>query len=325
MQARNLVFAGLIALGLLVLSINFALAPRAWRSFEIILPEEVSVYPGEEVEVKGGILNTGMWWLHWFNLSLSGLPADFEYKIEPSYWEHLRILREWNPEKGVYRVPENFSIKIKVPENATGLYLVNVTGQEFMSWKKVSNSSFFILRILPLTNFTITNISIPEEVTEFEPFNISMRVNNLGPTFGRINISVELPADWNISEKFVSLALNASQSKELVFTITPTNTSGEIKIRAEYPYKKEIIKIEKVGPYLIPSPAAPGIIEFPEVKIPTGFQAFVESVKALPNYVKGIIIVLIVIIVYNILSIVQARRKRKKPEEMKKKKGEAEV
>lgn len=324
MQARKLVFVGLITLALLLLSTNFAVAPRPWRGFVIILPEEVSVYPGEEVEVKGGILNIGMWWLHWFNLSLEGLPNDFEYQVEPNYFEHLRILREWNPEKGVYRVPENFSIRIKVPENATGLYLVRITGQEHMSWKKISNSSSFILRVLPLTNFTITNISIPEEVKEFEPFNISMLVNNLGPTFGRINISVELPADWNISEKFVSLALNANESKELIFTITPSNTSGEIKVKAEYPYRQEIIKIEKVGPYLIPSPAVEKI-EIPKPKLPTGFQAFVESIKALPDYVKGIIIVLIVIIVYNILSIIQTRRKKKKPEEMKKekKKGEA--
>ncbi len=310
---------------LLIALAKLSIAPLAYRSFEIILPEEVSVYPGEEVEIKGGILNTGMYSLHWFNLTLTGLPENFEYEINPNYWEHLMILRDWNPKVGVYRVPHNFTLKIKVPKGASGLFLINVTGQEFLSWRKVSNSSLMILKVLPEANFTLTNISIPEEVKEFEPFNISMVVNNIGETRGDINISFELPAEWNISEKSVLVTLNPNESRELTFEIIPSNTSGEIKILAQYPYRREVIKIEKVGPYLIPKPRE--IEELPEFKLPTGFWALVESIKTLPDYIKGVIIILIIIIVYNILSIVKARREKKKPEEMKKekKKGEAEI
>ncbi len=304
------------------LLINFGISPLAFRSFEIILPEEVAVYPGEEVEIRGGILNTGLYSLHWFNLTLLGLPEDFEYSIQPNYWEHLMILREWNPKIGIYRVPENFTIRIKVPSNVSGLFLINVTGQEHLSWKKVSNSSFTILRVLPLANFTITNISIPEEVKEYEQFNVSMIVTNIGETSGMVNVSIEVPSGWNVSKKSEMISLGPNESKELVFEILPTNTSGEIKIVAEYPYRREIIKLEKVGPYLIPKPRE--IVELPEFRI-TGLQLLIESIKALPAYVKGIAIILVIIIVYNIFSIIKARKEKKRPEEMKKKKGEAEI
>ena len=77
---------------------------RTFYSFEIILPEEVEAVPGEQITVDGKILVTGIYWLHNFNLEASGI--SYDYEITPEWWEHVRILRSWNSDIGVFREPD---------------------------------------------------------------------------------------------------------------------------------------------------------------------------------------------------------------------------
>jgi len=310
----------LIILAISVLLSSFAISPRPFRAFEIIVPEEVLAYPNETITIEGGILNQGTWWCHNFNLTLYNLPENYEYEFDPSWWEHLRTLREWNPEQGVYRVPEKFTLTIKVPEDASGIHRVNITGQEFVSWRKVSNSTEFILKIITFPEFTITEIDIPEEVTEFEPFDMSFSVNNVGEGVGKIDITIEIPEDWNVSEKLKELTVEPNTSEVVELTITPSEASGEILIYAEYPYRELILNITKVGPYLIPTPVGEPI-EIPEV--PTGFAAILEFLKELSPLVIGIGIVLLLIIAWSAWGIYKSYGTRRKPEEMKKKQTES--
>jgi len=303
-----------------ILLSSFAISPRPYRAFEIIVPEEVLAYPNETVTIEGGVLNKGIWLLHDFHLTLSDLPEDYEYEFSPGWWEHLMTIREWTPERGVYRVPVNFTLTIKVPEDAYGIHRVNITGQEFMSWRKVSNSTEFILKVITFPDFTITNLIVPEEVTEFEPFDMSFSVNNIGEGLGKIDISIELPEDWDISEKSKSLTLEPDTSESVELTITPTNTSGEILIYAEYPFKELILNITKVGPYLIPTPVG---VPVEEPEVPTGFAALLEFLKELSPLVIGIAIVLLLIIAWSAWGIYKSYGTRREPEEMKKKQVES--
>jgi hypothetical protein len=286
---------------------------KPWRVFVIQVPGEVSGSPGETVTINAGILNKGMWWLHNFNLSLSGLPAGYEYTFNPQHWDDLPILRAWDPVNGLYIVPSNFTLTIKIPENAVGSQLVTITGQEFMSWKQFSNSTQFILKALSIPSFELTDIVIPETVKEGQPFNITMRAKNSGSTSGKIDVTVKMPADWNVTEKTKSLIINASSSSPVVFTITPTNTSGQVTIYAEYPYKATVVNITKVGPVLMPVRE-----EVPSgVTLPT-FGRVTDVLRGVSPVVIGVIVVLVIIILWNVWSIYRDYKTRKKPEEMKK-------
>jgi len=314
----RLKIASLILLTLIfTLSFTYLVtAPTPFRGISITVPDEVSGFPGETVTIDGEILNFGQWWLHDFNLTLSGLPENYDYSTNPEHWEHLRIIREWNPEKGVYKAPEKFTLTIKIPEDAVGVHLVNITGQEFVSWKKFSNSTQFILRVTSLAEFSIGDIIVPETVTEFEPFNISMNVKNEGTNVGRIDVTVEVPEDWSVDEKTKTLIIEGGESSPAEFMITPTNTSGEITVFAEYPHRETVLNITKIGPYLVPLPAVA-----PPTALPSGLAALIESIKDLGPIVIGIILVLVVIIAWNIWSIYKGYSSRKKPEKMKKKQG----
>lgn len=309
----------LIVLTFTLFFVHYSISKRPWRGFIFTdVPEEIVAYPGETVEIEGGMLNIGWWWMHNFNLTLTGLPEDYEYNITPQYFEHLRILREWNPIQGLYRIPENFTLSIKIPEEGFGLHLVNITGQEFFSWRKVGNSTHFLLRVISFPNFTISDIVVPEIVTEYEPFNISFTVENRGVGSGEINISIEVPEDWDISERSKLIVLGPNSSTPVDIIITPTNTSGSINLFADYLQRENIINITKIGPHLIPMP-----IELPPEEIaPTGFAALIEFVLSLGPIVIGIGLILLVIIIWNVWSIYKGYKEKKRPEEMKKKQAE---
>jgi hypothetical protein len=256
--------------------------------------------------------------LHDFNLTASGLPENYVVTFSPSWFEHVRILREWNPEKGLYLVPEKFTMSIKVPENATGIFTVKVTGQEFMSWKKVSNSTSFIFRVTSPPKLSISDIVVPENVTEFKPFNITFEVKNEGLIDQFTNVSVIVPPDWVVEPVAKEMTIKPNASESVIFTITPTNTSGEISVLVLYPYKAQILNITKAGPMLIPkAPVA--------VAVPTGLAAWFDSLlkqlKALPLWIIIVAVVFLIIIAWNLYKILKGykfRIVRKKPEEMKK-------
>jgi len=310
----------LLALTFTLFFVHYSTSKRPYRGFVFTdIPEEIVANPGDTVEINGGMLNIGWWWFHNFNLTLTGLPEDYEYNITPQYFEHMRILREWNPIDGLYRVPEKFTLTIKVPENGFGLHLLNLTGQEFFSWRRTGNSTYILLKVISLPEFTISDIVIPETVTEYEPFNISFTVENKGVGWGEIEITVEAPEDWDVSERTKTIALSPNTSIPVDITITPTNTSGSINLFADYWQRENIINITKMGPYLVPVP-----FEVAEEAPPTGFAAFAEFVSSLGPIVIGIGLILIVIIIWNVWSIYKGHKEKKKPEEMKKEQVETE-
>jgi hypothetical protein len=304
----------IILFAALILSLSeFVQAPRPFRGFVITLPEMVEAEPGQTITINGSVLNIGQWWLHDFNISLKGLPEGCEVKVIPERFEHLKIIREWNPEQGLYRVPEKFLIEIKIPENATGAFLINVTGKEWTSWKKVENPTMFILKISSPPKLSISDIVVPEEVKENEPFNISFEVKNEGLVDQQVSLKVVAPEDWKVEPVEQNLSVKANSSELLIFTLTPTNTSGEISVFLQYPYKTQILNLTKAGPYIIPS-----VAEMPKVEIPTALASLVSFFKSNP-IIAIITIILLLIIFWNVYQIVKGMRIkkiRKKPEEI---------
>jgi len=148
MKMKSKIFLSISFLVSLVILTAFVQAPKPFRAFIIgLLPQEINATPGDFVTVNGTILNLGWYWLHDFNISVTGLPDNYNVTVTPQWFEHVRILREWNPQQGVYLVPEKFWVHIDVPKNSSGVYLVNVTGKEWMTWRRLENSSIFILKI----------------------------------------------------------------------------------------------------------------------------------------------------------------------------------
>lgn len=321
MKSRMLITLACVSILLLTFTqVSVSYAPKLWRSFRIELPTEVTASPGETITINGSIYNTGLWWLHDFNITLPGF--DYEYFVVPGHFDNVRIIRGWDSDRGVYILPETFNMTIKIPEDAAGAKLVTVTGQEFQSWKKVSNTTGFVIKISPLpTKFSISDLVIPENVTEYKPFDISFTVNNEGSAAGTITISVNASEDWNISQKTTTLSIDANSSKNVVLTITPTNSSGIISVFAEYPYEQTIIHLTKVGSLLIPMP--PGA-----TTTTTAYKPILPSYVVLPyigtiplnriTLLIVIIVILILVILWRLLSMYSFKFKRGKPEEMKK-------
>jgi hypothetical protein len=314
---------------------HLAASNGPWRKFAIILPEEVAVNPGDIAIIDGGVQNNGIWWLHDFNITVSGLPEGYTYDITPQHWDDLRILWEWNSDVGVYREPEKFKLTINVPANAYGLHLVTLKGQEFYSFYQQANESYFVLKVKTQANFTLSDIVVPEIVVTGKPFNISLNAINLGPGTGSIKLTVDIPEGWNVDEKTKTVEVESNKSKSVIFTITPTNKSGQISVLAEYPFQAAILNITKVGPTLIPqtegvttaitttttptttitTPTTPTTI-IPAVATtttapPEGWTADVTAfivkaynrIAAIPWWILAIAIILIIIIVWNLYSI----------------------
>src|SRR3990170_5142660 len=302
MKFRILAVASIIVLAFTAFFTQYSISqtPRPWRSFIFTdVPAEINAAPGETVTIKGGVLNNGWYWLGDFRLSLSGLPDGYNYTITPNYLEDLMILREWNPQQGVYRVPQNFTLSIKVPNEGFGVHILNMTGQESRSWYKFSNSTVILLKVSSTPKFTLSDIVIPETVAQYKPFNLTFTVNNEGEGSGTLNIAIDAPQDWDVSARNLVVSLDPGASQPVVVTVTPTNTSGNLNILAGYPYKETIVNITQVGPYLTPSP-----VEMPSEGVPSsGFAAVVEFVKGLGPIVFGIGVILLIIIIWNILGI----------------------
>lgn len=328
MKTKNILFfalavATLVTFSLVVSSVApytvTPFSPTPFRAFVINLPEQVDVQPGQMITVNGSILNIGLYWEHNFNLTASGLTSDFNVSIEPNFWENLMTIRAWDPVNGVYKVPVPFNITISVPQDATGAYAVNITGQEHQSWKMITNSSVFILRvggnataITPVSTagiISVTNIIVPESVKEFVPFNVSFNLVNSGGENQTVNVSLTAPADWTITAP-QSLEVPAKGLVPVVFSAIPTSTAGNLAIVLNYPYEATVINVTQAGPYLVP---------VTNETAPSGFSttALVSFVQQ--NTVLTIIIaVVVLILIWYFASTYQFYTKRKKPEEMKK-------
>jgi uncharacterized membrane protein len=302
----------------------FAAAPLKIYDFELVLPPVIEGRPGETVVVEGGIINRGMFWLHKFTLTLSNLP--YPYEIIPDYFEHVRILRAWDSVKGTHRVPINFTIKIYLPQDATGIYLVNLTGQEHRSWRKVAKSSTFILRVLTnvtiTPNVTVSDLTLPEIVRAGEPFNLSFWVTNLEPVKIDANLSVEVPKNWEIDERTKTISLEPNTSEELKFKITPSETSGNVVVYLEYPYGVMLFNLTKYGPFLVP------VTEVPEIPVEVEkplLERIIEGAKRISPVIWAVIGLITLIVVWNILKIYKFYTGRRKPERVKKEVEEPET
>jgi hypothetical protein len=281
-----------------------------------IQPDLIEAMAGDSVTVNGSIFNFGMYWISDLNLTAKGLPDDYKIEIVPQHFDQLKIIREWNPVQGLYRVSETFLIKIQVPANAAGVFAVNVTGQEYQSWKKLSNSTSFILRITSTPKISISDIEVPEKVVEFQSFNISFIVNNEGATDQSVTLTIDAPQDWNVTPDVLTSTVKTNSSGNFQFGITPTNTSGEISAVLEYPFKQIIVNMTKRGPYLIPTAS-----EAPAIEVPTGMFTWIDSIVTFTQenpIVVIVSIVVLVIIVWYFASTYRFYIRRKKPEEIKK-------
>ena len=302
----------------------------AFYSFEMTMPEEVMAVPGETVEVEGEILVTGFYWLHNFDLTLTGLPYDYE--LEPEWWEHVRILRDWNPDDGLFRVPETFTLSIDVPADATGSHIVTVTGQEHHSFREISNFTYFVLRtegepIQP--QLSISDILVPEEIDEYEPFQLTFKVNNEGPIDTMATVSIVVPEDWQVDEPSQDITIKSGEAAASAFSIIPTTTPGEVSLLVEYPFREEVITFTKAGPYLIPVGATTttgpeGNVSEPILSQLIGYasgllESITEGFEGLAgpyatSIIMGIIFVLFVIIVWLIFDILKFVRTRREVE-----------
>lgn len=255
------------------------------------------------------------------------MPADYNVTVIPKRFDAVGITREWNPKQGLYRVPDKFLVIIQTPENASGVFFLNATGKEWMSWRQVENSTIFLLKIAPTTpKISLTDIVVPENVTENEPFNISLSVNNDALTSQFVKLSVNAPADWEKEPAEVNLTVEGNSSEPVVFTLTPTNSSGEISVFMEFPFRRQIMNMTKSGPFIAPFSTAP-ILPPEELQpelnftVPTALVPALDFIKANP-IIAVIAFILVVIILWNVWQIVghyQTKEdNRKKPEEIKK-------
>lgn len=308
-QLKTLIIVMIIlSLSLPVLSFS-----TAWRSFILSTPEEVSANPGQEIVINGTILNTGWWWLHYFNLTLEGLPEGYSYNVTPSYWQDLMILRDWNPKDGVFRVPEPFLISINIPKEASGLYAITVKGQEHQSYYLVSNTTTFVLKVLGAPpKLSIGNINLPSTVTQNETFNSSFEVNNEGQYEMTVTATMLAPANWTISPSNLSLTIKPSSSAIAEYMITPTESSGKITAMVEYSYLNKTENITKEGPFVSPQPKVP--IQPPAIVLPDLTTIF-EKYSPLLITIVAVIVIVIAWILWSMYKIYSVR---KSPEKMKK-------
>ena len=259
------------------------------------------------------ITNTGQFALSDFNLTLEGV--DFTYETTPMVKE-IPVWGEWNSKDGLLHGKHTYQISINVSSNATGVQLVNATGRENFSWRKLSKKETFILKIIPSgsveQNITVSKIQIPETLKENAPFNINFSVINKNAFRQQINLLLKIPSDWVAVENNKSLLLDTNEAANVSFTIVPTNSSGNISIDMVYPIKKNIFSFTREGSSLIPVTEKPK--EEPHVNKTTGFPGVVEFLRNLSPIFLAILVLIAIIVVWFIVTIVRFYTTRKKPE-----------
>lgn len=283
-------------------------------NFEVLsLPGELEVKAGENVTLNFSIVNRGLYGLYEFAVKLSGV--DFPYEITPNKTD-IRPWGEWNPVDGQKRGEQKYQLTLNAPSNAAGVHLVDVTGTENFSWRKFSQSTQFILKVIPVvsveSNITISKISAPVTIKENEPFDIKFSVTNLDAFRQQIDLLLNIPADWNVVDTSKrALLLAPNETSNVTFTIVPTNTSGNISVNVIYPFKKTIFSFVKEGSALSPVVQKP--IE-PAPKRATGIAGLVEFLRNLSPIFLAILVLIVIIVVWFAVKLVKFYSARKKPE-----------
>jgi len=229
-------------------------------SFQMTVPDEINALPGDSVVVEGEILVTGMYWLHNFEMTIEGL--NYDYELVTNWGESVRILRGWNPDDGVFRMPETFELHIDVPEDADGVNFVSITGQEHHSWKQVSNDTYFILNVGGAPEeetiaLEIIDIEVPEEIMEFEAFDFDFKIRNKAPTPKSAIVSLVVPEGWQLDESSKTYAVAGESEESGMFRVIPTAEDGDVALFVEYPFKNRVMNFTKTGPYLVPGTEEP--------------------------------------------------------------------
>lgn len=330
MNSRTKIILALAAVALslsltLVSFSSFVQAPKPFYGFYVIMPSIVQVAPGNQTLIHGGVQNFGFYWEHNVVVNVTGLPAGFEATAVPDFFENLRTLRDWNPQQGLYYVPENLDIAVKVPAGATpGLYSVNVSLVDMQSARHPANSTVFILQVsgqAPTQPISISDISVPDTVAAFKPFNISFSVIN-NVTFNQsVNLTVQIPQDWNATPTVISDVVPASSSKSFFFTITPTNSSGSFSVALTYPYQGVVLNVTKTGPFLtVGGTSGLALPSLPKITLPQSPMSgsAVSSVAAFASanpLITVVVVVVAAVLIYYFYSTYTVSGSRKKPEE----------
>lgn len=311
MIKKKLIVASLIILSLIV-TLTISQRQRFYL-FSIVVPKEVEALPGEEVVIQGKLFNNGLFWLRNFKIWLE-VPEGFEYEVNPSFFKAVRILRAWNPEVGLHRLPHNFTIKIKIPEDAVGEYEIKVFGQEQRSWRKVTNSTSFIIKVPGIPKINVTSIELPEKIIAGKEFTLNATLQNKGRGAAKINITLLLPEDWSVEEKTKIIALGANESETISFKILPTESKGRVSLIVEYEFVKEVLRFVALGPQIVPEKEV--VIEIPQLpRIIT--KRAIEIIKQVHPVVWAVGIIMAIIIGYNLWKIYRISKSRRYPERFK--------
>lgn len=299
---------------------------QRYYNFILQVPD-TEVSPGDNVTIVGKITNMGTWTLRQVNFTLQDMP--YSYQINPVLFQEVRILRDWNPDVGVFRLPYNFSITIFVPQNATGVHLIKLIGQETGSWRQVSNSTEFILQVLStskvppvsapsVAKVSVSEISVPSVINQSNLFTASLFVSNGGDSPAAVNVTMTVPSDWNISESVKQVTVSGNSTEKVNFDITPSNMAGTITAKLSYESDGNVSTITKSS--LLITPASSGQQQVPDEEPGQGLLTrLITLVKSLSPIVIGILILISLIVIWNLYKITTVLSKRgKKPEESKK-------
>lgn len=100
--------------------------------------------------------------------------------------------------------------------------------------------------------FLIEGILIPKEIKADEPFEIVVRVRNVGETEGESQISLKLPSDWVSKEDYVTVNVKKDEFKDVVFSVTPDNNPGLVNVNLEYEKNGEKVELSSQKHWLYP-------------------------------------------------------------------------
>ncbi len=277
----------------------------------LFVPEEVEAKAGENTTFDILVANKGSFALRNFNVTLSG--TDYEYGVTPRAADIL-VWGEWDSVNGLKRGQQPFQVIISVPLNATGVHLVTLTAKENFSWRKVTQEKIFILKVIPAAepNLTVSNILVPEDIRENETFDIKFSASNNNAFKQQFDFLLSMPSDWHTTDNKKSVLLEPFGSANVSFTVTPTNSTGNVSVDVVYPFEKNVLSLTREGKALVP------IEEQEQAPRVTGFARIMEFLRNLSPIVLSIVVLIAIIVVWFIVKVVRFYSSRKKPETMKK-------
>jgi len=323
----KLILASVLVLAFALYFVNLSLSEYVYNISDYVnkllnvtfdMDTKFEVAPGQELTVDGKMINSGYLWLYDVNLTAENVPEGFEVKLNPIHFDVFpRLFIFTNSIIGTPK-PLNFAMSIKAPETPTELtyeFNLNVKGvfrrympgvNQFSVLGSLDKSQRIVLKILPSKLFTITDVSMPENVTVDKPFEVSMILTNNGNVAETANVSVSLPSDWGVDEAVKSISLGAQKSSTITFEITPTNTSGDVSVILTYPVDNTVVNTTEATQFF--EPISP--VEKPPVEVTLPKQIDITILTFI------IIVVVVLIILGYTFSKYRIKIKRE-PEEIK--------